>query len=268
LARGNPVARGYKPVNPGMGGQRKLTFKQGILTLLRNVKTVIVCPYFWCCAFFALAVSGIFYDLSGMWIAPWLRDLFGMSKQEAGNTALSLSIGSLIGALGIPVLSSLVRTKKWTLTLFASLLTAISLLIWQLDPAHIPYGLLYFLLMLIGGIVCGCIATCYPYLSDYFEKTTAGTAVGCANIFAFLASGVFQAISSEVIESRGKTPSPDGRDVYTLEGYKVGLWLIFFILSIGATISIVITKEVGVGPTKSQTEPAEKQEKEAESEVE
>jgi Na+/melibiose symporter-like transporter len=136
---------------------------------LRDIKIVVVCPYFWCCAFFALAVSGIFSDLSGMWVAPWLRDLFGMSKQEAGNMALSLSIGPLTGALGIPVLSSLVRTKKWTL--FASLLTAISLLVWQLRPAHMPYGLLYFLLMLIGGIVCGCIATCpLPVLPTLLER--------------------------------------------------------------------------------------------------
>jgi hypothetical protein len=76
-----------------------------------------------------------------------------------------------MGALGIPVLSSLVRTKKSTLTLFASLLTAISLLIWQLRPAHIPYGLLHFLLMLIGGIVCGCIATCpLPVLPTFLKR--------------------------------------------------------------------------------------------------
>jgi sugar phosphate permease len=245
FARGNPVARGYKPVNPGMGGQRKMMFREAIVKLWHNFKTVVTYRWFWCIALYSFQVIAIFFDLSGMWVVPWLRDAFGMTQQEAGNTALSLSVGTLVGSIGIPPIASVVNTKKWTIVAFSGVLTLVILICWELQPQHLPLAVLWICLILIGGITNGNVTVAYSLLSEYFEKTTAGTAIGCANLFAFLSVAVFQAISSQVIKSKGMIAADD-RDVYTKEGYKVGLWLIFFILSMGATAMAVIAREGGV----------------------
>jgi sugar phosphate permease len=257
FARGNPVARGYKPVNPGMGGQRKMTFKQAIIKLWHNFKIVVAYRWFWCIALYAFQVIAIFYDLSGMWVVPWLRDAFGMTKQEAGNTALSLSVGTFIGCLGIPPIATVVNTKKWTIVAFSAVLILATLISWELRPEDLPLGVLWLFLILIGGITNGTVTVAYSLLSEYFEKTTAGTAIGCANLFAFLSVAVFQAISSQVIKSKGKIATEE-RDLYTNDGYKMGLWLIFFILSMGATGMAVIARE-GYAPQMSASEEEEKE---------
>jgi sugar phosphate permease len=262
FARGTPVARGYKPVNPGVGEQAKLTFKESLVKLWHNFRTVIAYPWFWCIAAYAFQAIAVFFDLSGMWIVPWLRDAFGMTKQEAGNTALGLSIGTLVGAVGVPRIAAMVKTKKWTMVGFAALLILVIVIIWELQPKHLPVPVLWICLILIGGITNGTVAVAYSLLSEYFEKATAGTAIGCANLFAFMSVAVFQAISSQVIKSKGKIRADD-RDLYTHDGYQLGLWLIFLILSVGATIIAFIARE---GEVVLKAEDVEEDEKELPSE--
>ena len=88
-------------------------------------------------------------------------------------------------------------------------------------------------------------------ISEYYQPSVSGTAVGCANFCTFMSSAIIQTISSAVIKKYGKQP---GENKFTREGYKQGLWMLSMICFLISMISIAIAKEVKV----KKTEPSEK----------
>jgi sugar phosphate permease len=217
-----------------------------------SFKQTVTFGFFWVVVLYCILVNGPWYDLSGMWVAPWLEDVFGYSNQAAGNTAIALTFGLIVGSLLIPPVSTLLRTRKWVLCVTATVAFAVSLIFLVLTPEHITYPLLYFLLIVIGATTNSMSSVAYPLVREYYSPTIAGTAVGCANTFTFLSSAAYQTMSSDLIKKKGF--QGDSRDKYTLNGYRNGLWLVLVISwGLGAVVA-ALTKDTEFPPAKSESD--------------
>jgi hypothetical protein len=110
------------------------------------------------------------------------------------------------------------------------------------SAGRIPYGALYFMLILIGATTNAMTAIAFPLMREYFAPAIAGTAVGCANTFNFLSSGAYQSITSEVI--KGYKVESDGEvAVYSAKGYADALWAVCTVSFIAGAVASALTKD-------------------------
>jgi sugar phosphate permease len=256
FTRGNPVVYGYPPVNKDLARiDTGLTCKDRFHMLISNFKVVIKFKFFWIIVVYCMFCNGPYFDVTGMWVAPWLQDLFGFSTQASGNVAIALSIGLISGSLLIPPVSSLVHSRKWVI--FACTCTAfiVSLCFLLIEPSKLNYAALYAMLILFGGTTNSMTAVAYPLVREYYHPAVAATSVGCVNIFTFLSSAIFQTLTSEIIKNYGFQDHSDS--AYTAKGYKIALWLVCVIAFAIATIAIGLAKDTVFA--KSQADDTEEE---------
>lgn len=247
FVRGDPTSFGYEPVNVDLAKkseEAESTIKEKLLQLWSNFKQCISYPWLWVVIVYSVFCSGPYFDISGMWAGPFLSDCYLFAKSKVGNTQMALSVGLIAGSLLVPPLSSILKTRKWVLCGTAGI-AFIALLIFAIFGSKVPFAGVIILFLLIGMFTNAQTSVCYPLIREYFHPSMAGTAVGCANIFTFLSSAVFQNISGEVI---AKFPFPDGvtkpsESANSEKGYKIGLWMICAIAMGISTLSIAFAKE-------------------------
>jgi sugar phosphate permease len=243
FVRGNPVTLGFPPVNKDLTGiSGDISVKDRLRTLWENFKTVVSFRWFWVTVTYCIFANGAWFDIAGMWIAPFLEDIFHYTRQEAGNTSMALSIGLIAGSLTIPPLSTWLRTRKWALCVTSLVALSISLSFAIVAACKIPYWALYLMLALLGACTNAMTAVAYPLLREYYHPSVAGSAVGCANTFTFLSSAIYQSISSEIIKEY-KLESDGAKTEYTVEGYKNALWFLCTASFAAAAISIALTRD-------------------------
>ncbi|KAH0794679.1 major facilitator superfamily transporter [Histomonas meleagridis] len=274
FVRGNPTKLNYLPVNTELTANsgEQTTTKEKLLTLRNNFVKVVTYPFFWLIVVYAVFSSGPYFDISGMWISPYLQHVLGYSRQESGNVSIMLSVGLIAGSLLIPPLSTFLRTRKWPCFVSSLIAAVVSLVFYLLSADKISEVLVYFLLFFIGAFTNALTSVCYPLVSEYFHPSIAGTAVGCSNIFTFLSSAVFQTISSSIIEKYGTVEGTT--DVYTEKGYKQGLWLVCLVSFLVSMVAIAITKDMQkkkeeeeISQSREMEEESDQQSKQPEEEV-
>lgn len=264
FVRGDPTKLNYEPVNKDLVSNSKddTTLKQKFHQLGENFLHVVKYPWFWVVVVYAVFANGPYFDISGMWVSPYLQDVLGYAKKKAGNTSIAISIGLIIGSLTIPPLSTFLKTRKWPCFGSSTITFIVSLVLYLISKDKINGVMIYFFLIFIGAFTNSLTSVCYPLVREYFHPSIAGTAVGCANIFTFLSSAVYQTISSKIIEKYGKVVvSGVETDKYTEKGYKQGLWLVSFISFLVSMVAIAITKDTKPGAKKADDEPVEEEEK-------
>ncbi|OHS99790.1 transporter [Tritrichomonas foetus] len=260
FVRGDPTTLGYKPVNKDIAAHADAdsSCKDKLRQLFSNFKSVVAYPWFWLVVIYSVFCSGPYFDVSGMWGGPFLTDVFNMEATKVGNTLIALSVGLIAGSLFIPPLSSVFRTRKWVLFVTA-LIACISLTVFAIFGSKLPYGVVILLFLFLGMFTNSMTSVCYPLIREYFHPAIAGTAVGCANIFTFLSTAVFQNISGEVIALTGKTDDPER---YSERGYQIGLWMITAISMGISTLVIAFAKDSQFAPKAKKSEAEDDLEKE------
>lgn len=258
FCRGKPEDRGYEPVNKIASVDDK-SCKEKFLQLCRNFLVVVKFGYFWLCAGFIFLKDGPYFDITGLWGGPYLADIYGMGSGKKGITLVGASIGLIIGSFGFPVLSKVLKTRKWICCVSLGLISIV-FLIMILVGHKIPYGLLYFFFILIGICLCSTACLIFALVRDYFDPSIAGTSIGIANFFAFIATAIYQTISSEVIPKAGKEENEDGADIYLEKGYRDGLWILCLVSSALSAVCAGFAKD----DYKAKLENEEKKESIAE----
>lgn len=120
-------------------------------------------------------------------------------------------------------------------------------------------GVIWVLNILIGAFTNPLTSVAYPLVREYYHPSVSGTSVGCSNIFTFLASAVFQQVSSALIPLGGKMTNHLNEDEYQWKGYKNGLWLFCTVSLAVSALAAAFTKDSDFNKNKA-TEPAPKAE--------
>ncbi|MFH2125369.1 MAG: MFS transporter, partial [Pseudomonadota bacterium] len=94
LVRNRPEDKGLPPVLDTLGdapGSAAMTLGQGIKMVLGN-------PRFWAVAVWFFITPGIFFSLGGLWGGPYLMQVYGLSKTQAGGILSMLAVGMIVGS--------------------------------------------------------------------------------------------------------------------------------------------------------------------------
>jgi predicted MFS family arabinose efflux permease len=172
-----------------------------------------------------LLVFGFFISFQGLWVTPFLMNVYGMDKSAASLISMFIGIGFIITFPLVGLISDRIRRRKpmllmghilclifWlTMAIFGGSLDSIQLI-----------GLLFYL-----GFAFGFVAIYMTLPVKLFPKEISGSAIAGLNIFGFIGGGFFQYFMGFILESTyGGTQ--------TFPSYQ----LIFVMCTVGVLVSL------------------------------
>jgi sugar phosphate permease len=223
------------------------------IPLFRGMRMVLRSPYFWPLGLWFFFTSAIFFSFGGLWGGPYLMQVYGMTKTEAGGVLSMLAFGMIAGSPTLSFFSDrIIKSRKAVLIVSSILsLAVIGTLTLQIDS--LATSSLYVLCFLMGMFSNAIVVIGFTSAKELFPLSIAGTATGLINLFPFAGGAIFQPILGHILESRGRVLG-----AFTTEGYRMA-FLTLTVCGILALFAVLFTKDTFpvegmIKPVKSSEE--------------
>ena len=233
LVRDTPQELGFQPLN-GKIDQNPAVNR---IRLFRGMGLVFKTLRFWpmaICFFLGATVS---LSFNGLWGGPFLMQVYGMSKPQAGTVLSAMAFGLIFGAPMMSWFSDRMfhsRKKLIIANQFASLCLFIPLAFFTGD---FNMAMLFIWCFASGILNAGVIVIGYATIKELFPVEIAGTATGLVNIFPFAGAALGQPLMGWYLDSIVGTGGHYSVDAYS-SAFKVCLLFIF-----GALVASLFLKE-------------------------
>jgi sugar phosphate permease len=208
------------------------------IPLIQGVKMVISQPRFWPLSGWFFFTCAIFFSFIGLWGGPFLMQIYGFSKAQAGHILSMAAIGMIVGSPLLSYLSNNFFKGRKPVIILTSCFIFIITGILYFFVRSIPVILLYLICLGIGIFAGAAVTIGFTANKELFPVSIAGTATGLVNFFPFLGGAVFQVILGTVLDSQGFTAAGG----FVFKGFKYG-FLVLFICGLLALISSLFTRE-------------------------
>jgi sugar phosphate permease len=187
------------------------------------MKRVITDPRFWPIAIWFFFDCAVFFSFGGLWGGPYLMQVYGFSKAQAGQILSMLAIGMIVGSPMLSFLSNRVfQGRKPVLVLSSFVLLCLTALL-AFYTEKLPLAGLYLICLGLGIFSSAIVVIGFTTTKELFPVQIAGTSTGLVNIFPFAGGAVFQPLLGYLLESRGRVEG-----AFTLAGYEQAFLLLFF----------------------------------------
>jgi sugar phosphate permease len=214
--------------------------------LLEGMKRVITDPRFWPVAIWFFFDCAVFFSFGGLWGGPYLMQVYGFSKAQAGQILSMLAIGMIVGSPILSFLSNRVFQGRKPVLVLSSfvLLCLTALLAFYTD--ELPLAGLYLICLGLGIFSSAVVVIGFTTTKELFPVQIAGTSTGLVNIFPFAGGAVFQPLLGYLLESHGRVEG-----AFTLAGYEQAFLLLFFCSLIAFLASLCLQETLAI--TKGST---------------
>jgi MFS family permease len=192
---------------------------------------------FWPMAICFFLGGTVSLSFNGLWGGPFLMQVYGMSKPQAGSVLSGMAFGLIFGAPMMSWLSnSLFHSRKKLIIAnqFASLCFFIPMAFFTGD---FNMAMLFIWCFVYGFLISGVIVVGYTTIKELFPVEIAGTATGLVNIFPFAGAALGQPLMGWYLDSIGGAGGHYSVDAYS-SAFKVCLLFIF-----GALVASLFLKE-------------------------
>lgn len=222
-----------KPAELGFGSFQKAEeasdAKQTIQPSLGEaIKAVFGNKKFYLLGLLLFSYYGTFMGVGSLWAGPYLQNVYGFSKQVAGNILMMFPLGMVVGCPLAGYISDKVLKSRKKVLLWGGLLHILSYIPLVFFTAEMSQTFLY-LVFLWYGLSGGAFVSCFACAKETCEPKFAGTAVGALNIFLFTGGAFYQYVMGLVINMYPML-SPG---VYSLASYRSAFIVPFCGLFIG-----------------------------------
>lgn len=137
------------------------------------------------------AVAGI----RGLWIGPYLTDVYTVDANMVGKAALAMSIAMVVGNFAYGPLDRVFGTRKWVVV-FGNLAGAVSMLTLMFYPSQNLWGSI---VLLAGvGLFGSSFAMLIAHARSFFPAHLTGRGVTLLNLFGIGGVGILQSLSGRV----------------------------------------------------------------------
>lgn len=184
------------------------------------LKAVFGNPQFYLLGMLLFSYYGTFMGVGSLWAGPYLQNVYGLSKQAAGNIIMMFPLGMAIGCpLSGYVSDKILKSRKKVL-LWGCVLHAVSYIPLVFFTGGLSLNLLY-VLFFWYGLSGGAFVSCFACAKETCEPRFAGTAVGSLNIFIFVGGAFYQQVMGIII---GRYPVVKS-GVYSIAAYQAAFWV-------------------------------------------
>ena len=192
------------------------------------VKAVFANPQFYLLGVLLFSYYGTFMGVGSLWAGPYLQNVYGLSKQAAGNIIMMFPLGMVFGCPLSGYISDKILKSRKKVLLAGVALHALSYipLVFFTDKMSITqlYALFFWY-----GLSGGAFVSCFACAKETCEPRFAGTAVGSLNIFIFVGGAFYQQVMGLVIQHYPAVKA----GVYPLAAYQACFWVPFVGLIVG-----------------------------------
>ncbi len=205
--------------------------------LAEGMKKVLTCPGFWPVAIWFFFDCAVFFSFGGLWGGPYLMQVYGLSKAEAGQILSMIAIGMIVGSPLLSFLSNRVFQGRKPVLVLSSfvVLCLTALLAFYTDG--IPLLGLYLISLGLGIFSSAVVVIGFTTTKELFPVQMAGTSTGLVNLFPFAGGAVFQPVLGYLLERHGQIEG-----AFTLAGYEEA-FLALFVCGIIAFLATLFLQE-------------------------
>ena len=148
VVRDRPADKGWPSITQIDHGGEGASPVPKQIPLLEGARRVVSEKHFWPVAIWFFFDCGIFFGFGALWGGPYLMDVYGMTRAEAGTILSMIAWGMIVGSPPLGLLSDkLLKSRKKPLIACASTLFAVFLFL-NIFPAGLPHavlGVLFFI---------------------------------------------------------------------------------------------------------------------------
>jgi sugar phosphate permease len=224
IVRDRPADMGLpSPLDPPPGPAESISIADA-------VRRVLTCLYFWPVAVWFFFDCGVFFSFGGLWGGPFLIQVYGLTKSQAGQILSMIALGMVVGSPLLSFFSSSVfQARKPVIILCSAVLVGITAVL-AFHTDEIPVFGLYLLCLGLGIFASAVVVIGFTANKELFPVQMAGTATGLVNLFPFAGGAVFQPLLGHVLERTGREGAS-----FTLAGYQNA----FLVLFAGAVVALL-----------------------------
>lgn len=172
-----------------------------------SVKTICQSRDFWWIAMWYFCQFSVHMSFGGLWGGPYLMDVHGLTRSQAGGVLLMMGFGMLAGGPLAGWLSEAVFQARRPVMLLNAAGLAVLFAILALWGARLPVWSFYpwFFALAVCGM--GATAVGFAAVRDLFGDEATGTGSGLLNTFPSLFGvTIFQPLTGWLLESQGRMP--------------------------------------------------------------
>ncbi len=228
ILRDRPEDKGWPPVveehNPSVAQSDDTP--PG-MTTRKRLGIVFGKPNFWMVTGSYFFFGGPTLAFQGLWTVPYLIDVHGYSRVQAGGLLMMLPVGFVIGSPLFGLLADRLPFGRKSILVTA---LAICLACWSVflpTHGHPPSFLIAPLFLIIGLCGGGALSLYMTMNKELFPTWLTGTAMGMMNPAAFLSTALFQPFSGYLMDTVGRTG-----EAYHVDAYYKVLIAVFISLSL------------------------------------
>jgi sugar phosphate permease len=215
---------------------------QSDIGLWEGVKKVLSNPWFWPIAIWFFFNCAIFFSFGGLWGGPYLMNIYGLSKAQAGNILSMLAFGMIVGSPMMGYISNRILKGRKPVLIISSVITLIITVFLAFFTGRLPIWFLYVLTFGMGMFTNAIAAIGFTTTKELFPVQIAGTSTGLVNLFPFLGGAILQPIMGYMLERAGRVEG-----AFTVTGYRHAFFALFLcgIIALAATFFLkeTLTKE-------------------------
>lgn len=237
LVRNRPQDAGFPSLRAMEGKTAHAEREHHWLHEMRRVWTTWrVWPGFW----FNFGMAGGLFAFAGLWGVPLLRDVHGLTRDEAAQYMTLTLLAMAIGTLLLGWISDRLGKRKPVMTASALLyLVVVSALLWSSWTPGLSGMVLFALLGLCGS---GFVLT-YACAKEVCAPALSGMAISVVNTGLFLGAAIMQPLFGWVLDQGWDGAMRDGARLYGATDYHNALFLMlgFAVLALLAALRITET---------------------------
>jgi sugar phosphate permease len=212
-----------RPAEAGFGVTMNETAeREERISLGEGVRMVLGHPRFWMLGIWFFFGCAIFFTFGGLWGGPYLMQVYGLSKTEAGNILAMLAVGMILGSPLLSFLSDKVFRSRKRVIILASVVSLILTAVLAFHTTGLPVLVLYLFCFFLGFSTNAIVVVGFTAAKELFPVSIAGTSTGLVNLFPFLGGAIFQPILGHILESHGKIEGS-----FTVQGYEAAFVILF-----------------------------------------
>ena len=212
----------------------------GSVGLLEGMRKVLAHSRFWPVAIWFFFNCAVFFSFGGLWGGPYLMQVYGFTKSQAGHILSMLAIGMIVGSPMLSFMSNRVFKARKPVVVFCSFVSVLLIAPLAFLTDRLPLTCLYLICLGLGIFSSAVVVIGFTTTKELFPVKIAGTSTGLVNLFPFAGGAIFQPLLGYVLERNGRSEG-----AFTLAGYEQA-FIVLFMCGIIAFAASLCMKETMV----------------------
>ncbi len=188
----------------------------------------------WPTVMLSFGLYGTLLALIGMWLSPYLMQVYGLQRHEAANFVLVALLAGLLGPLLMGYFSDRIGRRKMPMISVAPLCLAMWLLLAFWNGGMPPLAVMPYLVFAIV-IFSSPASLTWACAKEISHPSLVGISTGIANIGGFLGAALMQPLFGFILDMGWHGVFEDGVRIYPVEAYQ----LAFLACSVVVVISLI-----------------------------